>query len=144
MEYAVQCWSPYLQRDIDLLEKVQRRATKLVLEIKQLSYKERCQALNIQTLKDRRLRGDMIEVYKLLNGYEDIDYRTLFTLSDRQSRGHSLKLKKPASCRTTLRSQYFSLRAINPWNALPQAVVEAPSISSFKSRYDKHIGHLEE
>ena len=94
MEYAVQCWSPYLQGDIDLLERVQQRVTKLVPGISHLPYNQRCQELKLQTLRERRLRGDMIEVYKLLNGFEDVDYRKFFNLSDRQSRGHSLKLKK--------------------------------------------------
>ena len=143
LEYAVQCWSPHLQQDIDVLEKVQRRATKVVPELAHLSYEQRYRELGLQTLKERRLRGDMIEVYKLLNGLEDIDYRKFFRLSNRRSRGHSLKLEK-VQCRTTLRANYFSLRVVNPWNALPQEVVEAPSISAFKSRYDRHIsGNLQ-
>ena len=141
LEYAVQCWSPYLQQDIDLLERVQRRATKLVPTIAHLPYEMRCRELGIQTLRDRRVRGDMIEVYKLLNGMENIDYRNFFNLSHRQSRGHSRKLETPTGWRTTLRGNYFSIRVVRPWNALPQEVVEAPSISSFKSRYDTYIGN---
>ena len=142
LEYAVQCWSPYLQSDIDLLERVQHRATKLVPSIANLPYEVRCKELNIQTLKDRRIRGDMIKVYKLLNGMENINYRSFFNLSNRQSRGHSQKLEKPAGWRTSLRGNYFSIRVINPWNALPQEVVEAPSMAIFKSRYDRHVGIL--
>ena len=142
LEYAVQCWSPYLQCDIDLLERVQHRATKLVPSIANLSYEVRCKELNIQTLKDRRIRDDRIEVYKLLNGMENINYKSFFNLSNRQSRGHSLKLEKPAGWHTSLRGNYFSLRVINPWNALPQEVVEAPSTAIFKSRYDRHVGIL--
>ena len=61
LEYAVQSWSPYFQRDVDIIEKVQRRATRLVPEISHLSYGDRCKELNIQMLVERRLRGDMNE-----------------------------------------------------------------------------------
>ncbi|KAK4326439.1 hypothetical protein Pmani_003041 [Petrolisthes manimaculis] len=57
MDYGVQSWSPYLVKDIQALEKVQRRATKLVPELSHLPYEERCQRLGLQTLSDRRKRG---------------------------------------------------------------------------------------
>ena len=66
LDYAVQCWSPYFVKDINKLEQVQRRATLLVPECGGMEYEERCKFLGIQTLKARRIRGDMIEVYKLL------------------------------------------------------------------------------
>ncbi|KAK4293458.1 hypothetical protein Pmani_033846 [Petrolisthes manimaculis] len=71
MDYGVQSWSPYLVKDIQALEKVQRRATKLVPELSHLPYEERCQRLGLQTLSDRRKRGDMIQTYKLLHGFDD-------------------------------------------------------------------------
>ena len=73
LEYAVQSWSPYFRKDIAELEKVQRRMTKLVPELKCLEYEERCRRLGITTLEKRRRRGDLIETYKILNGFEDID-----------------------------------------------------------------------
>ena len=115
---------------------------KLAPDITNLPYARRCKELDLQTLTDRRLRGDMIEVYKLLYGMENIDYRNFFNLSNRQSRGHSLKLERPAGWRTTLRGNYFSIRVISPWNSLPHSVVEAPSIAAFKSRYDRYIKSL--
>ena len=140
LEYAVQSWSPYLQRDIDTIEKVQRRATKLVPELSNMPYEQRCKELNIQTLKERRIRGDMIEVYRILNGYDDIDPRKFFKLSNRTSRGHSLKLQYPDHWRTQVRANFFSIRVIKPWNELPSKVVEANSVATFKSNYDKFIG----
>ena len=92
-EYAVQAWSPYLKKDIEHLEKVQRKATKLVKELELLPYEKRLEALKLTT---RRLRGDLIEVFKLLTGRENIDHTHLFQLDDTSynTRGHKYKLKK--------------------------------------------------
>jgi len=67
VEYANSIWSPYKKGDIEAIEKVQKRATKLVISFKKLPYKERLLQLNLHTLKYRRLRGNMIEVYKIIH-----------------------------------------------------------------------------
>ncbi|KAK3895087.1 hypothetical protein Pcinc_001182 [Petrolisthes cinctipes] len=88
MDYGVQSWSPYLVKDIQALEKVQRHATKMVLELSHLPYEERCQRLGLQTLSDRRKRGDMIQTYKLLHGFDDV--HTLYQIlqaEHKQSQG---------------------------------------------------------
>ena len=69
VEYANSVWSPYKKGDIDAIEKIQKRATKLVVSIRKLPYNERLQHLNIYSLKYRRLRGDMIEVFKNFTSY---------------------------------------------------------------------------
>ena len=81
----------------------------------------------------------MIETFKILTGREHVNYSKYFELADVTSglRGHSSKLFKPR-CRTTVRQNLFSLRIVNEWNKLPQDVVEAPSINTFKNRLDRH------
>ena len=74
LDYGVQCWSPYLVKDMKKLEQVQRRATLLVPECSTLCYEERCKLLGLQTLQARRERGDMTEVYRLLTGMEGVHY----------------------------------------------------------------------
>ena len=71
VDYANSIWSPYKKRDIEAIEKVQKRATKLVISLKKLPYKERLLQLNLHTLKYRRLCGDMIEVYKITHDMYD-------------------------------------------------------------------------
>ena len=67
LEYANSAWSPYKCNLINDLEKVQKYATKLVTYCKKMKYSDRLKFLNIPTLKCRRLRGDMIEVFKIVN-----------------------------------------------------------------------------
>ena len=144
LDYGAQSWSPNLIQDIQSLERVQRRATKLVPKLAQLPYQERCQQLDLHTLQDKRIRGDMIETYKLVHQFDDIPYTHFFQLNTNRLRGHSLKLLKD-NWRTTLKGNWFSIRVINHWNALPKSVVTAPTIATFKVRYDtlkplKHAG----
>ena len=73
LEYCIQAWSPYLRKGIDMLDKIQRRATNLIPELRNLSYEERLKECGLTILETRRLRGDQIEVFKILNGYENID-----------------------------------------------------------------------
>ena len=80
LEYCIQAWSPYLRKDIDMLEKIQRRAIKLIPELRDLRYEERLKEFGLTTLETRRLRGDQIEVFKILNGYEHIDSNILFEI----------------------------------------------------------------
>ena len=70
-EYAGALWNPNRKGDIKRLEKVQMRATKLVNNVKHLSYENRLKELKLPTLKYRRLRGDMIEVYNIIHGKYD-------------------------------------------------------------------------
>ena len=66
-------WRPYRKKDIDTLERIRRRATKMIPELRVLSYEERLKECGLATLETRRLRGDQIEVFKILNGYENIE-----------------------------------------------------------------------
>ena len=91
--------------------------------------------MKIPTLAYRRFRGDMIGVYKLLHEKEDIDHTKFFDLNPNTTRGHPLKLKKK-SCKRDVRKHFFSHRVVTPWNNLPEAVVTAPTLNTFKNRID--------
>jgi hypothetical protein len=137
MEFAIQAWSPYLKRDINCLEKVQRRATKLVKGLKKFSYENRLARLGLTSLADRRLRGDLIEAYKIITGKERVQMEDFFELSHTgyNLRGHRYKLAQGRS-RLELRKNFFSQRVVGPWNRLPSHIVEATTVNAFKNRYD--------
>ena len=80
MEHAVQAWSPQLKKDINLLELVQRRATKLVGSLRDCTYEQRKTALGLTSLQVRRARGDLIEVFKIIHGFENIQCDPFFKL----------------------------------------------------------------
>ena len=93
LEYCVQLWCLYLPQNIDTLEKVQKRATKLVRELAKIPYESRLRELRIYSLYCRRQQEDLIETYKLLKGYYDLDWTGFFTLSPvRNTRGHHHKI----------------------------------------------------
>jgi ribonucleases P/MRP protein subunit RPP40 len=73
LEYGIQAWRPHYQKGISLIEGVQRRANKLISGINRNSYEERLRCVNLTTLETRRIRGDLIEVFRIFNGFENLD-----------------------------------------------------------------------
>ena len=136
LEYGNVIWSPTLKKNIQLIENVQRRATKLVPGLKDLSYEDRLKCLGLPSLVYRRARGDMIEVYKYLHNIYNVDASFLPLDKDSITRGHSLKIKKNR-CRGRDRLFFFSQRVVNPWNSLTDEIVQAPTLNTFKARLDR-------
>ena len=139
LEYAVQFWSPYFQKDEKKLESVQRRATKLIPGFRALPYEERLKRLDMFSLKDRRIRGDLIQTFKIVKNIDNVNRDNFFELSSQlTTRNNGLKLKGQRF-NTDLRKNYFSVRVINYWNKLPASVVEANTTANFKDRLDKYF-----
>jgi len=137
MEFCIQAWSPYLQKDIKCLERIRRRATKMVHGLKDIAYADRLEMHGLISLEKRRLRGDLIEVFKILADREN-DKQLFFTPATcSHLREHSLKLSKPRSTRQ-VRQNFFSQRVIDVWNKLPSNVVTSTSINMFKNKLDDH------
>ena len=136
LEYAVQVWNPYLRREITLLEKVQRQFTRMFPTLRELQYEERLRRLKLFSLERRRKRGDLIEVFRQLKGFSQIEGTGLFQRNNNPNlRGHSLKLAKPRA-KTRRRAQYFSHRIIEGWNKLPEEVVLSNTVGEFKQKLD--------
>ena len=115
LEYCSPVWSHYLKKDILSIEKVQRIVTKMIPSISALTYEERLKRTGLISLENRRLRADLLEVFKILKGYVKVDPATHFSMSDRRSRRYRLKLEKPRA-RLEVRRHFFSNRVIDAWN----------------------------
>ena len=138
-EYCIQTWRPYLKKDTDKLERIQRRKTKMIPELRDLSYESRLLQCGLTTLETRRLRRDQIEVFKIVNGYEDVDRNIFFKLKKGSIiRGRKAALVKE-QCRLDMRKYSFSQRLINEWNKLPIDWVNASSANMFKNRIDINL-----
>ena len=123
VEYAQAVWSPHSKRLIEAIERVQKRATKIPHQMKKLSYPERLRKLQLPTLVYRRLRGDMIETYKLVHNLYDPEGTIHLTpYLGPTVRGHPLKLWK---LQATLNGCKYSFthRVVEIWNCLPEDVV---------------------
>ena len=138
LEYCIQARTPYRKKDKDKLERIQRRATKIIPELRDLNYENRLfQCLT--TLETRRLREDQIEVFKIVNGYEELDRYVFFKLKEgSRTRGHKATLVKE-QCRLDMRKYSFSQRVINEWIKPPNDCVNASSVNMFKNRVDRYL-----
>ena len=138
VEYGNVIWGPHSKSGKQDLEKVQRRATRLIPTLRKLTYSSRIQRLKLPSLEYRRQRGDRIQVYKIMAGLERIPVSCFFAPAEQTvTRGHRFKLQVPLA-RSRVRGQAFSVRTVNNWNSLPDTVVEADSINQSKTRLDKH------
>jgi hypothetical protein len=140
LEFAVQAWSPFQLGDIDTIEKVQRRATKTITAIKHMRYEDRLQQLGLTTLKKRRERGDLIQQFKLTRKIEEVHFfvpqkppywqeNAVYDL-----RGHNCKLKAQFVSGCAERSNFFTVRVAEAWNALPQGAIDAHTVNGFKDQ----------
>ena len=143
IEYAGQVWNPSKVGDVKTLEKVQRRAMRLVNIGEKRSYTEKLECVGLPTLEARRKRGDLLETFKILNGFSSLDKEQFFThVQDRHdmgTRSHANNLLVMEKCSLNVRKNFFSCRVINDWNTLPEYVRHSTSINNFKNNYDSFI-----
>jgi len=135
VEYCSSAWNPYYRKDKELLERVQHRYTKMIINMHDKAYEDRLRCLGLWTLEERRNRQDLIEVFRMHRGISKIRLHELFTfdVNSKGTRGHSCKLVK-TRCTKDIAKYFFSNKVINRWNSLDQRTVDAPSINAFKSR----------
>ena len=143
IEYASNVWNPYLNAPpylglTDKLEKVQKYFTRRLFyrcqNISSLGYTERLHLLGLESLEGRRIKADLVTVYKIIRNLVDCPVIDMFRLarSIGVTRGHKYKLQVDY-CRTNTCKNFFSNRIKCIWNNLPSNVVEKSSIASFRA-----------
>ena len=138
LEYGNTIWGPHYQTDIVKVERVQRRVTKLISVMKDIPYQERLKALNLPSLQYRRKRGNMIVMYKIINGIVRIDSNKLLSLrTNTRTRGHNRKIFKEHATKLC-RINNFTQKSTNDWNSLPLKIISAPTLNNFKNQLDIH------
>ncbi|KFP38167.1 hypothetical protein N324_10688, partial [Chlamydotis macqueenii] len=139
LEYCVQFWSPQ-HKDMNQLEKVKRRATKMIRGLEHLSCEDRLRELGLFSLEERRLQGDITAAFQYLKGAYKKDGERHRSCCDR-TRGNGFKIEG-GRFRLDIKKKYFTLRVVEHWNRLPREVVDAPSLEMFKARLDEALSSL--
>ena len=135
LEYGNIIWGPFNKEDVKNVERVQRRATKTISNMRHLNYEHRLRKLNIPSLQHRRKRGDMIYAYKLFTGKLDLEPTDFFQMAPERTRGHKYRvLRRKATKRCKINA--FSNRIITDWNSLPMNLVDSNTVNLFKNKID--------
>jgi hypothetical protein len=139
LEYCSSAWNPTLIKNIEILEKVQRRFTKRIPKMKHLTYHQRLTKLQLESLELRRIRADLILTYKLVFGLLDVEVSDFFILRTRSiTRGHQYRLSLP-TCSSSTRQNFFTYRVIKIWNSLPLDSTDFSSLHRFKNSLTSNV-----
>ena len=145
LEYAVASWSPWLQSDKEMLEKVQRRAVNMVSNFQARNYQDKLLEAGMTTLEQRRERGDLIHMFRIMTGKDDVKSSTWFQLTadrdgganTRATAGH-LNVLPGSRCNLDVRRNFFSQRVVQGWNSLPDSIKMSQTVNMFKNSLDEY------
>ena len=138
LEHAVQFWSQNLRRDIDKIEKIPRRATKIIPEIRNHNYHQRIHDIDLISLVQRRPRGQLIEAFKYVNRFTTASAWGLFDydINDRTRINKAKHIVKHFN--TSVAQHFYPIKITTTWIALSSEVVISRTVNSFKNSLDKH------
>ncbi|WAR26591.1 hypothetical protein MAR_012295 [Mya arenaria] len=137
LDYGNLIYFPITKKCKQVIENAQRRAIRLIPDLRGLTYNDRLRKINLPSLDFRRKRFNMIQEFRIVHNIDDISMTTFFTFADNSgTRGHNLKLFKPKA-RKSLRQNSFSNRIVSTWNNLPHELVNTTSVNAFKAGLDK-------
>jgi len=142
LESCIQLWSPQHKKNIDLLEWVQRRATKFIRGMEHLCCEERLRQTELFSLEKRRLQGDVTAAFQYPKGACRKDGENIFSRAccDR-TRSNGFKLRE-GRFRLDRRKRFYTMRVVKHYNRLAREAVEAPSLETFKVRLHGALSHL--
>ena len=140
VQYCIQMQSPQYRRDMDLLERVQRRATEMIQGMEHLSYETGSESWGCSAW--RRLQGDLRVAFQHLKGsYKKEADRLFHRVYGDRTRGNGFKLKED-KFRLDIREISFTVRMMMHWNRLPRDMADALFLETFKMKLDKALGNL--
>jgi hypothetical protein len=139
LEFSSTAWSPWLQKDIDTLEKVQKRAVSMVNGLTGATYAEKLAEIGLDSLSDRRAEADLVQMYKIIHGFSTVNKRYWFDMATRtvnitRMAANELCVKIPFA-RTDKRKNFYTVRIGEMWNGLPKNIRAAKSVAHFKRIY---------
>ena len=137
LEFAAPCWSPWLSKDIKVLERVQEKFIKNVQGLRSNDYQGRLKELGMMTLESRRRYLDLTETFKILKGFSNVTRANYFTLNRdidwRPTRGNDSEFNIVIDrCRLDVRRYFFTVRVAESWNKLPNNIKELTKLNEFK------------
>lgn len=141
LEYANVIWHPMYKRQLKLIEKVQRRFTKIIPNFKDLTYNERLKRLRLPSIKYRQIRADLIQTYKIIHRIDNLTCSDFFNFSNNQTRNSKLKLFKEQAT-TNVRRNFLTNRVNNYWNSLSELTRDASNINEFKNGIDRELANI--
>ena len=144
LEFAIPAWSPWLVGDIEVLEKVQKRAVNMIVGLRSKTYEDKLIELGLTTLEIRRKRYDLVQTFKILNGFDkvipSIWFRTVDNQHTRLTRNTSYNKNLIARrFKTDIRRNFFSVRVVSLWNSLPIEVKESRNVTIFKTKLEELV-----
>ena len=140
LEFSTPAWNPWLQKNIDVLENVQKRALKMISGLSSRDYDEQLSELKMLSLKNRRQMFDMVQTFKIIHSFDNVDRSTWFEFVEERE-GRTTRLSedplnlKTKRINTEIRRNFFSNRVINSWNKIPSTIKNAKTVASFKRQY---------
>ena len=144
LEFAIPAWSPWLVGDIEVLERVQKRAVNMIVGLRSKTYEDKLSELGLTTLEIRRKRYDLVQTFKILNGFDKVNPSIWFPTVDNQhtrlTRNTSYNKNLIATrFKTDIRRNFFSVRVVSLWNSLPIEVKESRNVTIFKTKLEELV-----